>query len=128
MIYFSELGRVQRVRRRSISSDLLISSCMIPATHNRLQFEITYYPDSLLFISAGFLPRISSAAATTKPLRRRPDRTLLLLLQMSGYVHPNPCPATNYPCPICARNVTSRGVSYQCNRCSGWVHAKCSGL
>ena len=21
-----------------------------------------------------------------------------------------------------------RGVSYQCNRCSGWVHAKCYGL
>ena len=29
---------------------------------------------------------------------------------------------------IMANNVTSRGVSYQCNRCSGWVHAKCSGL
>ena len=22
----------------------------------------------------------------------------------------------------------SRGVSYKCNRCSGWVHAKCSGI
>ena len=55
---------------------------------------------------------------TTKPLRRRPDRTLLLLLQMSGDVHPNPGPATEYQ---------SRR-SYQCNRCSGWVHAKCSGL
>ena len=65
---------------------------------------------------------------TTKPLRRRPDRTLFMLLQMSGDVHPNPGPATKYPCPVCARNVTSRGVSYQCNRCSGWVHAKCSGL
>ena len=42
--------------------------------------------------------------------------------------YPNPGPAIKYPCPICARNVTSRGVSYQCNRCSGWVHAKCSGL
>ena len=30
------------------------------ATHNRLQIEINYYPDSLLFISAGFLPRVSS--------------------------------------------------------------------
>ena len=29
---------------------------------------------------------------------------------------------------MCARNVTSRGVSYLCNRCSGWVHSKCSGL
>ena len=33
-----------------------------------------------------------------------------------------------YPCPVCARNVTGRGVSYLCNRCSGWVHSKCSGL
>ena len=65
---------------------------------------------------------------TTKSLRRRQDRTLFMLLQMSGDVHPNPGPATKYPCPVCARNVTSRGVSYQCNRCSGWVHAKCSGL
>ena len=30
------------------------------ATHNRLQIEINYYPDSLLFISAGFLHRVSS--------------------------------------------------------------------
>ena len=65
---------------------------------------------------------------TTKSLRRRPDRTLVMLLQMSGDVQPNPGPATKYPCPVCARNVTSRGVSYQCNRCSGWVHANCSGL
>ena len=65
---------------------------------------------------------------TTKSLRRRPDRTLFMLLQMSGDVHPNPGSPTMYPCPVCARNVTSRGVSYQCNRCSGWVHAKCSGL
>ena len=65
---------------------------------------------------------------TTKRLRRRPDRSLLLLLQMSGDVHPNPGPATKFPCPVCARNVTSQGVSYQYNRCSGWVHAKCFGL
>ena len=30
------------------------------ATQNRLQIEINYYPDSLLFVSAGFLPRVSS--------------------------------------------------------------------
>ena len=47
---------------------------------------------------------------------------------MLGNVHQNPGPATKYPCPVCARNVTSRGVSYQCNICSGWVHAKCSGV
>ena len=49
-----------------------------------------------------------------------------LMARHTGDVHPNPGPATKYPCPVCARNVTSRGVSYQCNRCSGWVHTKCS--
>ena len=47
---------------------------------------------------------------------------------MSGDVHPIPGPATKYTCPICTRNVISRGVSYQSNRFSGWVHDKCSGL
>ena len=37
----------------------------------------------------------------------------------------------SWPCyqvSMCTSNVTSRGVSYMCNRCSGWVHSKCSGL
>ena len=54
----------------------------------------------------------------------RPRQRLLL----SGDVHQNPGPATKYPCSVCTSNVTSRGVSYMCNRCSGWVHSKCSGL
>ena len=66
--------------------------------------------------------------STTKPLRRRPDRTQLLLLLISGDIHPNPGPTTKYPCPVCTRDVTSRGVSYRCTRCTGWVHGKCSGL
>ena len=33
-----------------------------------------------------------------------------------------------YHCPVCARDVISRGVSYRCTKCSGWVHAKCSGF
>ena len=55
----------------------------------------------------------------TKPQRRQPDQTHQMLLPMSGDVHPNPGPATKYPCPVCTRNVTSR---------YGWVHAKCSGI
>ena len=64
----------------------------------------------------------------TKPQRRQPDQTHLKLLQMSGDVHPNPGPATKYPCPVCTRTVTSRGVSYKCTKCYGRVHAKCSGI
>ena len=54
----------------------------------------------------------------------RPRQRLLLV----GDVHQNPGPATKYPCSVCTSNVTSRGVSYMCNRCSGWVHSKCSDL
>ena len=62
----------------------------------------------------------------TKLQQRQLDQTQLMLLHMSGDVHPNP--ATKYPCPVCTCNATSRGVSYKYNRCSGWVHAKCFGL
>ena len=60
--------------------------------------------------------------------RRQPDQTHLKLLQMSDNIHPNPGPTTKYPCPVCTRNVTSRGVSYKCTKCSGWVHANCSEI
>ena len=59
----------------------------------------------------------------TKLQRRQPDQTHVKLIQMPGDVHPNPGPAT-----VCTRNVTSRGVSYKCTKCSGWVHTKCSGI
>ena len=49
-----------------------------------------------------------------------------LRILLSGDVHPGP--TIKYPCPVCARNVTGRGVSYLCNCCSGWVHLKCSVL
>ena len=64
----------------------------------------------------------------TKPQRRQPDQTHLMLQQMSGDVHPDPGPATKYPCPVCTRNVTSRRVSYKYTKCYGWVHAKYSGI
>ena len=47
---------------------------------------------------------------------------------MAGDIHHNPVHTTKYPCPVCARDVTSRGASYRCTRCTGWVHTKCSGL
>ena len=92
-----------------------------------------YYPDSAVRLS-GFSVSGQFAVAelilnsTTKPLRRRSDRTQLLLLLMAGDIHPNPGPTAKYPCPVCVRDVTSRGVSYRWTKCTGWVHAKCSGL
>ena len=51
---------------------------------------------------------------------------ILLLLLMSGNVHPNPDPI--FPCSVCAGNVTWRGKSVQCCTCSKWVHLRCSQL
>ena len=62
-----------------------------------------------------------------KPQRPSDSSRSWLRILLSGDVHPNPGPTTKHPCPVYARSVTSRGVSYLCNRCSGWVHSKCSG-
>ena len=63
-----------------------------------------------------------------KPLRLPYSSRLRLSLLLAGDVHPNPGPATEYQCAVCTSNVTSPGVSFKCNQCSGWVHSKCSGL
>ena len=49
---------------------------------------------------------------------------ILLLLLMSGNVHPNPGPI--FPCSVCG--VTWRGKSVQCSTCSKLVHLRCSQL
>ena len=51
---------------------------------------------------------------------------LILLLLMSGNVHPNPSPI--FPCSVFAGNVTWRGKSVLCCTCSKWVHLRCSQL
>ena len=51
---------------------------------------------------------------------------ILLLLLMSGNVHPNPGPI--FPCSVCTGNVIWRGKSVQCCACSKWLHLKCSQL
>ena len=53
-------------------------------------------------------------------------RLILLLLLMSGNVHPNP--GSVFPCSVCAGNVTWRGKSVQCRTCCKWVHLRCSQL
>ena len=49
---------------------------------------------------------------------------ILLLLLMSGNVHPNLCPV--FSCSVCAGNVTWRGRSVQCCTCTNWGHLKSS--
>ena len=53
-------------------------------------------------------------------------RLLILLLLMSGNIHPNP--GTTFSCSVCAGNVTWWGKSVQCCTCSKWVHLRCSQL
>ena len=73
---------------------------------------------------------------STQPLKNRPFSffsclslarlLILLLVLMSGNVHPYPCPV--FLCSVCAGNVTWRGRSVQCCICSNWVHLKWSLL
>ena len=51
-------------------------------------------------------------------------RFLIVLLLMSGNVHPNPGPVFSWS--VCTTNVTWRGRSLQWCTCSKWVHLKCS--
>ena len=68
---------------------------------------------------------------STQPLQNRPVYSclslarllILILLLMSGNVHPNLCPV--FSCSVCTGNVTWRGRSVQCCICSNWVHLKC---
>ena len=99
------------------NSDLQIVGQLIPP--NRF---LDGFPDPSQF-AATKLTHYSSNSQRPSDSTRSWLRILL-----SGDVHPNPCPTTKYPRPVCDRNVTSRGVSYLCNHCSGWVHSKCSGL
>ena len=65
---------------------------------------------------------------STEPRTTGPDYDpLLLLLALTGNVHPNPGPS-RYPCSVCFKNVTIQGTSYLCTRCSHWVHSRCFGL
>ena len=51
---------------------------------------------------------------------------ILMLLLISGDIHPNPGPID--PCSVCSRRVTWGNRSVQCTNCSLWVHLSCSGL
>ena len=81
-----------------------------------------------VFSDLGLLAAAELTHHSLKPLRLPYSSRLRLRLLLSGDLHPNPGLATQYPCAVCTSNVTSRGVSFKCNQCSGWVHLKCSGL
>ena len=51
---------------------------------------------------------------------------ILMLLFISGDIHPNPGPIDH--CSVCSRRVTWGNRLIQCTNCSLWVHLFCSGL
>ena len=51
---------------------------------------------------------------------------ILMLLLISGDIHPNPGPID--PCSVCSRRVTWGNRSIQCTNCFLWVHLSCSGF
>ena len=70
----------------------------------------------------------SLSYATTLKLTTGPDYDpLLLLLSLSGDVHPNPGPP-RYPCSVCFKYVTSQGISHLCTSGSHELHSRCSDL
>ena len=70
--------------------------------------------------------RLFSLFLFSCPTLARLRLLILLLLLMSGNVHPNP--GLIFPCSVCTGNVTWRGKSVQCCACSKWVHLRCSQL
>ena len=102
-------------------------------TVRSLDLQIVVISSLQTVSSTVFRIRVSFAAATlthysTMPHRPSDSSRPMQRLLLSGDVHLNPGPATKYPCSVCTSNVTSRAVTYMCNRCSGWVSSKCSRL
>ena len=85
--------------------------------------ELSGQQTSKLLSSHPFKPFHYSTMPHRSSDSSRPRQRLLLSVD----VHQNLGPVIKYPCSVCTSNVTSRGVSYMCNRCSGWIHSKCSG-
>ena len=111
----------------SCSSDIGLHVLELSSDKRHLEIEITFILTVCCSSQRVFcLGSDHSGISITKPLRRRPAHTQLLLLQMAGDVHPNPGPTSKYPRPVCTRNATSQRVTYQCNRYSRLVHVKCN--
>ena len=70
--------------------------------------------------------RLFSLFLSSRPSLALLRLLILLLLLMSGNVHPNP--GSIFPCSVCTGNVTWRGKSVQCCASSKWVHLRCSQL
>ena len=77
--------------------------------------------------STFFLTTSLSPFFHTKPLLYLSHSLLsLILMLISGDIHPNPGPID--PCSVCSCRVTWGNTLVRCTNCSLWVHLSCSGL
>ena len=79
--------------------------------------------------STFFRTTLLSLSFHPKPLHylsHPPLILIIMLLLISGDIHPNPGPID--PCSVCSRRVTWGNRLVQCINCSLWVHLSCSGL
>ena len=96
----------------------------IDSSDNSLQVaELSGHPDLQIVVNT-YLQTVSSTAFR---IRVSLQRLSWLITHQSRNDPRIPCDH-GYACCSQACNLTGRGVSYLCNRCSGWVHSKCSGL
>ena len=79
-------------------------------------------------ISTFFRTTLLSPSFHPKPLLYLSHLSLILILMLliSGDIHPNPGPIDS--CSVCFHRVTWKNRSVQCTNCSLWVHLSCSGL
>ena len=81
--------------------------------------------------TAGTATRRQRRAKRRKQTWRRPVRTSLylaiVLLLLSGDIHPNPGPP-KHPCGTCDTSVRSNRRRVVCDTCDTWSHIKCVGI
>ena len=83
--------------------------------------ELSGQPDMQIVVNPS-LHTVPSPFFLSESVCRTPHDQFYVSYSQEMYIR------TLYPCPVCARNATSREVTYLCNRCSGCVDSKCSGL
>ena len=102
-VYISNYNTNVCMTRGQGSSDLGLHVVEPSGNKRRLQIEITFILTvccSSQRVSCQLVVVELILNSTTKPVRRRLDRTKLLLFLMAGDIHPNPGPTAKYPCQV----------------------------
>ena len=125
-------ARVRRVRRGSLSSELLMCGSK---RHSLQAVELSQRTQAAVQIVSN-LPAPSNGDTIYRFLACRPCGPagwLALLLTKAGDVETNPGPTTLnkkvWICDICHKQIHVRKqISIRCNRIEHWVHLRCAGI